>query len=134
VPKAAPHFRKWTGKPPRDTYNGKPVLEFNGQPAFAELVILRTFEEVRWEGRWVDCCKHRYLTGYWPIVTKDLPQKQNIPDCESIRATANMGAASMCSAGATARFCSLNRNGTARMRSGQPNERGWKPRSIREFR
>lgn len=44
-----PRFRKWTGKPSHDTYNGKPVLEFNGEPAFAELVILRTFEEAGWE-------------------------------------------------------------------------------------
>jgi len=79
VPKATPVFRKWTADPPKDTYNRKPVLQFDDTPAFAELVILRIFEQAGWEGRWIDSYRNRTLVGYWgDNVTKALPPKQQI--------------------------------------------------------
>src|ERR1700689_5343412 len=77
VAKATPLFRKWTREMPRDTFNGKPLLEFNGEMVFAELAILRTFQQVGWDGRWIDSYHQRYLTEYWPTpVSKPLPAKQ----------------------------------------------------------
>jgi hypothetical protein len=64
--KAMPLFRRWSGAMPLDTYNRKPVLHVNGEMVFAELAILRLFQQAGWEGRWVDSYRNRFLTGYWP--------------------------------------------------------------------
>ena len=65
VPKFLMRFREWArknekGTPlnlegrPIDTYHRKPVLDYRGEPVFAELAILRLLESEGWEGRWVD--------------------------------------------------------------------------------
>jgi hypothetical protein len=54
VPKATPTFRRWDGVAPLDTYGNKADLDCEGSSAFAELSILRTLENVGWEGVWVD--------------------------------------------------------------------------------
>jgi hypothetical protein len=62
---------------PSDTFGGKPVLELNGEMVFAELAILRIFQQAGWEGRWIDSYRHRFLTGYWPEpITHELPDAQ----------------------------------------------------------
>jgi hypothetical protein len=77
VAKAMPLFRKWAGEMPDDTFNGKPLLELNGEMVFAELAILRSFQLAGWDGRWIDSYHHRYLTQYWPSpVSEPLPAKQ----------------------------------------------------------
>ena len=93
VAKATPIFRKWSGEPPSDTYNGKPVLEFDGKPAFAELVILRIFEQAGWEGRWIDSYRNKYRVGYWgENVTKDLPaERRAILDSIQAKGTNSAG-------------------------------------------
>lgn len=86
VPKATPIFRKWTGEPPEDTYGRKPVLEFEHNPAFAELVILRIFERAGWEGRWIDSYRNRTVVGCWgDNIMKPLPAKERAL-LDSIRA------------------------------------------------
>lgn len=67
VPKAVPCFSRWSGQLPGDTFGGKAVLNFKGRPAFAELIILWSFLEARWEGVWVDSFGKRYLREFWPI-------------------------------------------------------------------
>ena len=92
VPKATPTFAKWQGKPVDDDYNGKPILDFDGSPAFAELVILRTLESAGWQGVWVDTYRSAFRTESWESVSqKSLPQKpsslpQGIWDLAKIRA------------------------------------------------
>ena len=54
VAKATPSFRRWAREMPRDTFNGKPLLEFNGEMVFAVLSILRSFQQAGWDGRWID--------------------------------------------------------------------------------
>jgi hypothetical protein len=65
VPKATPTFRQWAGPPVEDTYNGKTVLDFEGEPVFAELATLRAFQREGWHGVWIDAYMHRYRIGYW---------------------------------------------------------------------
>jgi hypothetical protein len=73
---------------PKDTYGNKPILEFNGEMMFAELAILRIFEQAGWEGRWVDSFGNKYRIGYWgKDVEKDLPDEQRAR-LNSIRAKA----------------------------------------------
>lgn len=63
VPKATPIFRPWQGAPVAETYGGKVILEFGGEPLFAELVILRYFQQAGWQGVWVDTYRRRTLIG-----------------------------------------------------------------------
>jgi hypothetical protein len=65
IPKACPTFPPWEGDLPGDTYGGKAVLEHAGEPAFAELVILRTFEADGWEGAWIDTYRNKLRKRYW---------------------------------------------------------------------
>ena len=76
VPKAEPVFIVWSGEPLTDTYGGKLVLELDGKPAFAELVILRLLQQDGWSGVWVDTYQHKYRTEYWPKNNVALPSAQ----------------------------------------------------------
>jgi hypothetical protein len=81
IAKATPLFRKWAGEMPDDTFNRKPLLDLNGEMVFAELAILRSFQQAGWDGRWIDSFHQRFLTGYWPPVSEPLPvQQQSILD------------------------------------------------------
>jgi hypothetical protein len=65
VPKATPVFQQWAGPPVEDSYNGKAVVYFEGEPVFAELATLRAFQRAGWHGVWIDAYMHRYRIGYW---------------------------------------------------------------------
>ncbi len=66
VPKATPVFCSWRGTPPGDDYGGKAILDFEGEPVFAEIAILRAFERSGWEGVWVDSFRGgRYRRTCW---------------------------------------------------------------------
>jgi hypothetical protein len=76
VPTATPTFPKWKGETPNDTYGRKPVLDANGHPAFAELLILRHLERTGWSGIWIDTFRRTYRRHYWrdePEIT--LPER-----------------------------------------------------------
>ena len=73
-PKATPTFALWRGEPLEKTYGGKAILDFDGQPAFAELAILGTLQNDGWQGVWVD--RSVFRTGFWNSTPqKFLPQK-----------------------------------------------------------
>jgi hypothetical protein len=65
IPKVNLTFDKWTGNQFEDTYNNKPVLNFEDEPVFAELAILRIFQSEGWNGVWVDTYRRKYRNGYW---------------------------------------------------------------------
>ncbi len=65
IPKATPCFEKWSGDTLADTYGNKAILNFNGEPVFAELAILRIFQNAGWNGVWVDTYRRKYRTEYW---------------------------------------------------------------------
>jgi len=76
VPTATPPFPEWRGEVPSDTYGGKSVLDANGHPAFAELLILRRLERTGWSGVWIDTFRRTYRRHYWrdePDIT--LPER-----------------------------------------------------------
>ena len=58
LPKATPLFKAWRHDIPFDRYGRKAILDFRGEPLFAELVILRLFDEAGWDGVWVDTYRH----------------------------------------------------------------------------
>lgn len=51
---ATPKFKVWSGAKISNTFGGKPLLDVNGEPAFAELAILDLFLKSGWDGRWVE--------------------------------------------------------------------------------
>jgi hypothetical protein len=64
IPKAEPVFRKWQSEFTGNTYGNKPLLNVEGEAMFAELVILRLFQENGWEGVWVDTFRKKYRTAW----------------------------------------------------------------------
>lgn len=79
IPKYFLEFKSWQGEPILNTYNGKAVIDWNGEPVFAELAVLRLFESNGWEGVWVDSYRRKYRTGL-PDITEPIA----IPDDKRI--------------------------------------------------
>ncbi|MFZ1072895.1 MAG: VRR-NUC domain-containing protein [Verrucomicrobiia bacterium] len=52
------HFPKWSGaglsKSVPGTYRNKSLVNFNGEPLFGELAVLRWLQNDGWDGVWVD--------------------------------------------------------------------------------
>jgi hypothetical protein len=63
LPKCITTFARWKGSPIQDNYGGKIVLTLDGEPLFAELVVLRLLEKQHWYGVWVDSYRRKYRTG-----------------------------------------------------------------------
>jgi hypothetical protein len=76
VPKTHPQFRLWSGEPILDTYGKKPVLDSDGLPAFAEMRILRLFQQDSWTGVWVDTFRRKFRTEFWPKNEIQLPPQE----------------------------------------------------------
>lgn len=71
------HFNEWKGAPIPNTYNNKPVIDWNGEPVFAELAVLRLFQSHGWEGVWVDSYRRKYRIGLPDVAEPiELPPKQ----------------------------------------------------------
>lgn len=70
-------FIPWKGAPIPNTYNNKPVIDWNGEPVFAELAVLRLFQSHGWEGIWVDSYRRKYRIGLPDVAEPvELPEKQ----------------------------------------------------------
>lgn len=82
IPKAEVHFEKWIGEEIEDDYNKKPILCFNSEAVFAELAILRIFQNDGWNGVWVDTYSRKYRTEFWNNKNgvELLPNKQILLD------------------------------------------------------
>jgi hypothetical protein len=65
VPKVNPRFQEWKGA--RDninTYGGKALINFRGELVFAEIAILKTFEDAGWEGGWIDTYRNKVWSDF----------------------------------------------------------------------
>src|SRR3990167_8681219 len=70
-------FKEWKGVPISNTYNGKAVIDWNGEPLFAELAVLRLFQSHGWNGVWVDSYRRKFRVGLPDVVEPiEIPQKQ----------------------------------------------------------
>ena len=122
IPKAIPAFSPWTGPPQADTYNGKPVLEYGGRPAFAELAILWELNSIGWDGVWIDTYSGVYRTGYWD--SPEVPELPPEPAALLLRirqeAASRFGAWDVfCWRGAEVLFAESKRAGRDRIRATQ---------------
>ena len=57
-------FEAWRGPAIADTYGNKPVLDWHGEPLFAELVVLRQWQARGWDGVWVDSFRRQFRNGH----------------------------------------------------------------------
>jgi len=82
VPVVRMTFKPWQGEAIKDAYGGKAVLDFNGEPVFAELAILRTFQAEGWEGVWVDSYRKKFRVGLPGVVDPIIlpPERQALFD------------------------------------------------------
>src|SRR5882724_5806140 len=64
IPKCYYCFKPWFYAIPFGAYGHKEVLDI-GEPAFAELAILRVLQKSGWDGVWVDSSRRRFRTA-WP--------------------------------------------------------------------
>jgi hypothetical protein len=53
-------FPEWQTENTFDNYNGKSILNCDGEPVFAELFILRLLERQGFEGVWVDTYRNKF--------------------------------------------------------------------------
>jgi hypothetical protein len=65
-------FKPWQGKPICLTHGAKAVLDFGGQPVYAELAILKTLQETGWDGVWVDTYRKKFRREL-PPDSRELP-------------------------------------------------------------
>jgi len=54
LPAAHPRFSAWKGTPVSFDYGRKPILNYNKEACFAELVTLRILLDHGWDGVWVE--------------------------------------------------------------------------------
>jgi hypothetical protein len=56
-------FRSWDGPQNLDSYGDKTILDYENEPVFAELAILRVLQSEGWEGVGVDSFWLRFCVG-----------------------------------------------------------------------
>ena len=75
-------FKAWRGRPIQNSYGNKAVIDWRGEPVFAELAVLRLFQENGWNGVWVDSYHRKFRVGLPDVVDpiQLSPDKQHLID------------------------------------------------------
>jgi hypothetical protein len=60
-------FKGWNGRPLVDTYGGKAVINYKGNPLFVELTIVEMLREKGWKAVWIDNFKRKFRTSLQTI-------------------------------------------------------------------
>ena len=92
IPKCKIEFEKWNGIPLKNTFGGKPCVNFNNSGMFAELAIMNLFLADNWNARWIETygkpkLNPIHLTGWNENGFKN--QIHNAIDNEKIQNTLN---------------------------------------------
>jgi len=73
---ASPVFRLWTGPSPGSSYGKKAILDFNGEPAFAEIGIIKMLRP-KWASVWLS-------QSFGKLICRDAfwnsPPKPTVPE------------------------------------------------------
>lgn len=80
-------FKQWTGATIPNTYGNKSVIDYDGEPVFAELAVLRLFQANSWQGVWADSYGKKFRTGL-PGVAEPItlpPEQQKLYDDIKLR-------------------------------------------------
>lgn len=79
LPACHPKFVTWKGIPVDFSYGGKPILNYENSPMFAELIILRILQKSGWEGAWVETYGGINFLNEMPLGWKLQPHNIGIP-------------------------------------------------------
>lgn len=80
LPVCRPVFLMWSSSSIKFDYGKKPVLEHGGEACFAELVILRLFQEAGWDGVWVETYGGLHFLKSMPLGWNLQSEHVSIPD------------------------------------------------------
>jgi hypothetical protein len=81
---AAPRFLRYAGPDATHRFGGKEPIAVDGRPQFAEVAILRAFEALGWQGRWVETYGNpRLRPALWQAWAPGGPAaQQHVPIAE----------------------------------------------------
>ncbi len=65
VPLCRPRFTAYTDPTDINSFGNKDLLLVDGRPQFAEVAILRAFENEGWQGRWLETYPYRKNPRHW---------------------------------------------------------------------
>ncbi|AIF82309.1 hypothetical protein NTE_00227 [Candidatus Nitrososphaera evergladensis SR1] len=72
-------FKRWKGKPIKDDMAGKPVVEYEGKPMFAELAIVKMAVRSGWSAFWQKAYPVRQSGPYYYSEWReDVPRKDQV--------------------------------------------------------
>ncbi len=84
IPLCRPLFIKASATDGVHTFGGKDLLVVDSRPQFAEVAILRAFEEAGWQGRWLETYPYRKNPRLWKAWHPDGPRAQvHVPIAET---------------------------------------------------
>jgi hypothetical protein len=75
VPKVTASFALWRGEQPPERQRKKPIVEFEGRMAFAELAILWSLQKLGWNGVWMGAYRGKIRADYWNLPLFELPSE-----------------------------------------------------------
>lgn len=78
VPRATTALVKWTGEKLNNTFGGKPVVDVNGSPAFAELAIVDLLAKSGYSVRWAETYARGGKIPAFLVHWEDRPYKEQI--------------------------------------------------------
>lgn len=79
IPLVNLQFPRWKGTKIQDTFGGKPIVEYVGQPMFVEIAIMKIAVKNGWSARWVETYGMRNSGPYFFANWLDAPLKKQIP-------------------------------------------------------
>jgi hypothetical protein len=78
VPGVSLEFVKWDGLAIANTFGGKPLIDYEGKPMFAELAIQRMAVAGGWSARWVETYASKSDSPYFFTDWLDVPLPKQI--------------------------------------------------------
>jgi hypothetical protein len=78
VPGVSLKFKKWDGLTIANTFGGKPLIDYDGKPMFAELAIQRMAVKGGWSARWVETYASKSDGPYFFTDWLDAPLPKQI--------------------------------------------------------
>jgi hypothetical protein len=72
-------FNRWSGAAIPNDYNGKAVVDWNGEPVFAELAVVRLLKAHGWNAVWTDSYRNKYRIGLPDVAEPvDIPSEPKV--------------------------------------------------------
>jgi hypothetical protein len=121
----------WTGPKPEwwNLVPNKPLLRFNGQPIWAEFIVLRELEAEGWQGVWINAWRRAYWRNPGEVAAVPAPIGDLI-DRIAKRTGRRGGCWDICAwRGAELRFIELKQRDRDELR---PTQRAWRAMALEE--